>query len=83
LNGAGLTASSWAALSFGVLFIAPPSAPTQPGIYHAALVAPLALLGFDRAGLTAWAVLLHLQQMLWMIGLALVGSGLQVIRRAI
>lgn len=83
LNGAGLMASSWAALSFGVLFIAPPSAATQPGIYHAALVAPLALLGFDRAGLTALAVLLHLQQMLWMIGLTLVSSGLQVIRRAV
>lgn len=83
LNGAGLASSSWAALCLGVLFIAPPSAATQPGIYHAALVAPLALLGFDRAGLTAFAVLLHLQQMLWMIGLALVGSGLQVIRRAI
>jgi len=81
LNGAGVAPSSWAALCLGVLFIAPPSAATQPGIYHAALVAPLALLGFDRAGLTAFAVLLHLQQMLWMIGLALVGSGLQSIRR--
>lgn len=81
LGNADLPGASWVALCLGALALAPPSAPTQPGFYHAALVAPLALLGFDRAGLTAFAVLLHLQQMLWMIGLALAGSGLQALRQ--
>lgn len=74
LGQANLPQSAWPALALGALALAPPSAPTQPGIYHAALVLPLALLGFDRAGLTAFAVLLHLQQMVWMIGLALLGA---------
>ena len=80
LGADGLPPTTWGALALGTLVLAPPSAPTQPGIFHATLVAPLALLGFDRAALTAFAILLHLQQMVWMIGLALVGSGVQAFK---
>jgi hypothetical protein len=61
------------ALSLAALALSPPSAPTQPGVFHASLVAPLAAVGYDAESVTAYAVLLHIQQMVWMIGLALWG----------
>lgn len=61
------------AVSLGALALSPPSAPTQPGIFHASVVAPLTAVGFAAEALTAYAVLLHLLEMLWMIGLALWG----------
>jgi len=63
------------------LALSPPSAPTQPGIFHASVVVPLAAVGFDEVALTAYAVLLHILEMVWMIGLAIVGlaqTGLSV-----
>jgi uncharacterized protein (TIRG00374 family) len=63
------------AISFGSLGLAPPSAPTQPGIYHASIVAPLGLLGYSAAALTAYAVLLHALQMAVMIALGAWGVG--------
>jgi hypothetical protein len=60
-------------LSLGVLALAPPSAPAQPGIFHAALVVPLSTLGYDPAALTAYAVVLHALLMVWMLGLGLWG----------
>ena len=68
-------------LSLGALALAPPSAPAQPGIYHASVVAPLSALGYATAGLTAYAVVLHALLMGWMlvlglVGLALSGAGL-------
>ena len=62
------------ALSLGVLALSPPSAPTQPGLFHVSTVAPLAAVGFDAEALTAYAVILHILEMVWMIGLALWGT---------
>jgi hypothetical protein len=62
-------------VSLGSLALAPPSAPTQPGIYHASIVAPLGLLGYSAAPLTAYAVLLHALQMTGMIALGAWGVG--------
>lgn len=64
---------TWLPVSLGALALSPPSAPTQPGIFHASIVVPLAALGFDVGALTAYAVLLHLLEMFWMIGLAGIG----------
>jgi hypothetical protein len=54
------------AVALGALALAPPSAPTQPGIFHASVVAPLALVGYNTEALTAYAVLLHGLQILGM-----------------
>ena len=61
------------ALSLGVLALSPPTAPTQPGLFHVSTVVPLAAIGFDAEPLTAYAVILHILEMFWMIGLALWG----------
>ena len=61
------------AVSVGALALSPPSAPTQPGIYHVSVVVPLAAIGFDRTMLTSYAVILHALQMFWMIGMGLWG----------
>jgi uncharacterized protein (TIRG00374 family) len=61
------------AVSLGALALSPPSAPTQPGIFHASVVAPLAAVGYRAETLTAYAVVLHALEMIWMIGLALWG----------
>lgn len=61
------------ALSLGALALAPASAPAQPGIYHAAIVVPLAVAGFGETTLTAYAIVLHALLMAWMLALGLVG----------
>lgn len=61
------------AVSVGALALSPPSAPTQPGIFHASVVVPLAAIGFDRTMLTSYAIILHALQMVWMIGMGLWG----------
>lgn len=61
------------AVSSAALALSPPSATTQPGIFHASIVVPLAAVGFDAAVLTAYAVLLHLVEMFWVIGFAIWG----------
>lgn len=66
-----LPASQAISMSLGALALAPPSAPTQPGVYHASIVAPLTAIGFDNAALIAYAILLHAIQMAWMVGLGL------------
>lgn len=68
-------------LSLGALALSPPSAPTQPGIFHASVVLPLSALGADPEMLTAYAILLHIQEMFWVIGFAiwgLVATGLSL-----
>jgi hypothetical protein len=70
-----LSTAQMLTLSLGALALAPPSAPAQPGIYHAALVAPLSVLGYDQAALTAYAVVMHALLMVWMLGLGLWGFG--------
>ena len=64
---------TWLPVSLGALALSPPSAPTQPGIFHASIVVPLTAVGFDLGALTAYAVILHLLEMFWMIGLAGLG----------
>lgn len=71
--GDGFPPADRLAVSLGALALSPPSAPTQPGIFHASVVVPLAAVGFDEVALTAYAVLLHILEMVWMIGLALWG----------
>ena len=60
-------------ISLAALALSPPSAPTQPGIFHASLVVPLAALGINVEALTAYAVILHILEMFWVIGLAIWG----------
>jgi glycosyltransferase 2 family protein len=79
--GEGIMPADRLAISLGALALSPPSAPTQPGIFHASVVVPLVAVGFDEVALTAYAVLLHILEMVWMIGLALWGlsqTGLSV-----
>lgn len=70
---AGFPPGQRLAVSLGALALSPPSAPTQPGIFHASVVAPLVAIGFAAESLTAYAVVLHLLEMVWMIGLAVWG----------
>lgn len=46
--------------------LAPPSAPSHPGISQASIVVPLAALGFDSAALTAYGILAQLVEAFWM-----------------
>lgn len=69
------------AVSLGALALSPPSAPTQPGLFHASIVVPLTALGFNAEMLTAYAILLHIQEMFWVILLgiwALIATGLSL-----
>lgn len=69
----GLPTGDILAMSLGSLALAPPSAPTQPGLYQASIVAPLAVAGFNENLLTAYAVLLQIFELVLMIGLGLWG----------
>ncbi|MFN2141360.1 MAG: lysylphosphatidylglycerol synthase transmembrane domain-containing protein [Candidatus Promineifilaceae bacterium] len=66
----GLPLQEQIAVSLGALALSPPSAATQPGLFHASVVAPLAAVGFDAELVTAYAVLLHIIEMVWLIILA-------------
>lgn len=57
------------AISLGALALAPPSAPTQPGIYHTFVIGSLVLAGFNLHAVTSYAIILHALQMFWMISL--------------
>jgi uncharacterized protein (TIRG00374 family) len=61
------------AVTLGSIALAPPSAPTQPGLYHASIVIPLHLAGFNKELLTSYSIILHLLQMIWMVGLGVWG----------
>ncbi|MFQ5409792.1 MAG: lysylphosphatidylglycerol synthase transmembrane domain-containing protein [Anaerolineales bacterium] len=71
--GAGLSRPDTFAMAFGSLALAPPSAPSQPGLYNASIAAPLSVVGFDSTLLTSYTVLLQALQIIWMSGLALGG----------
>ncbi len=71
--GTELSLTKQAAIALAVMALATPTAPTQPGIYHASVVAPLAAIGQDSTILTAYAVILHVQQMIWMTALGVIG----------
>lgn len=66
----GLSLQEQLAISLGALALSPPSAATQPGFFHASVVAPLSAIGYDTELITAYAVLLHIMEMLWLIILA-------------
>jgi uncharacterized protein (TIRG00374 family) len=57
------------AISLGALALAPPSAPTQPGVYHTFVIGSLVLAGFNLQAVTSYAIILHALQMFWMISL--------------
>jgi uncharacterized protein (TIRG00374 family) len=57
------------AISLGALALAPPSAPTQPGVYHTFVIGSLVLAGFNLHAVTSYAIILHALQMFWMISL--------------
>jgi len=61
------------ALSLGSLALAPPSAATQPGLYHASIVAPLSLVGYSTELLATYAIVLHALQMMWISSLGIWG----------
>lgn len=61
------------AISLGALAIAPPSATAMPGIFHASLVAPFVLTGYNKESITAYAVILQSIHMLLMFPLGLQG----------
>jgi glycosyltransferase 2 family protein len=60
-------------IALGTLAFCPPSAPTNPGVYHAFLIGPLLALGYGREPSTAYAVMLHMVQSFWTLLLALWG----------
>ncbi len=66
-----LTTRQALTLSLSALALAPPSAPTAPGIYHASIVVPLALVGYAETTLTAYAVVVHALMLFWLLPLGL------------
>jgi uncharacterized protein (TIRG00374 family) len=60
-------------IALGTLAFCPPSAPTNPGVYHAFIIGPLLALGFGSEPATAYAVMLHIVQSFWTLLLALWG----------
>jgi len=68
--GTSFTPEQQLAVSLGAMALSPPSAATQPGIFHASIVVPLTALGIDPEALTAYAVILHILEMFWIVGLA-------------
>lgn len=61
------------ALALLSMALVTPTGPTQPGLFHASLIAPVVALGYPSESITAWAVLLHLYQMVLMVGLGALG----------
>jgi uncharacterized protein (TIRG00374 family) len=60
-------------LSLGALGLAPPSAPTSPGIFHASVVVPLSVSGVAEEVLTSYAIIMHASHMVWMLGFGIIG----------
>jgi hypothetical protein len=71
--GSYFPAGQQVAISLAAVALSPPSAPTQPGIFHASVVVPLAALGLDPEALTAYAVILHILEMIWVVIFAVWG----------
>lgn len=65
--------AQWLAVTFGSLAFSPPSATTQPIIFQSLVTGPLALAGFDRNDVFAYAVLLNASQAIMFVILGLVG----------
>ena len=71
--GTGLAQTDMLAISIGALALSPPSAATQPGLFHGSVVVPLVAVGFDEVILIAYAIVLHVIEMFWITLLALWG----------
>lgn len=71
--GDAIPRDDWLQVSLAAMALSPPTAPTQPGLFHASIIVPLTAVGFSPAGLTAFTLVAHLLEMFWMIGLALLG----------
>ncbi len=79
--GSPILPANWLPMSMGALALSPPSAATQPGLFHGSVVIPLAAVGYDIEMLTAYTILLHIIEMFWMVLLAIWGlaqTGLSV-----
>ena len=57
------------AITLGSLALAAPTAATRPGSYGNAIVIPLTLAGYEAAAIAAYAVMLHLPQIVVLIAL--------------
>jgi uncharacterized membrane protein YbhN (UPF0104 family) len=63
-----LPAEQMAAIALLTLAVAPPSAPGMPGLYQATIVGALSLIaGFDPALITAYAIMIHILQVIPLI----------------
>ncbi len=71
--GDQMSAPDRLAISLGALALSPPSAATQPGLFHGSVVVPLTAVGFDEVILVAYAIILHFIEMFWIILLAIWG----------
>lgn len=63
-----LPVEQMAAIALLTLAVAPPSAPGMPGLYQATIVGALSLIaGFDPALITAYAIMIHILQVIPLI----------------
>jgi uncharacterized protein (TIRG00374 family) len=80
-----LPAEQMAAVALLTLAVAPPSAPGMPGLYHATIVGALTLIaGLDPALMTAYAIMIHILQVIPLIALGFWGAlGLNLTLRGV
>ncbi len=70
-----LPAEQMAAIALLTLAVAPPSAPGTPGLYQATIVGALSLIaGLNPALMTAYAIMIHILQVIPLIFLGLWGA---------
>jgi hypothetical protein len=70
-----LPAEQMMAVALLTLAVAPPSAPGMPGLYHATIVGALSLVaGLDPALMTAYAIMIHVLQVIPLIVLGIWGA---------
>jgi uncharacterized protein (TIRG00374 family) len=70
-----LPAEQMAAIALLTLAVAPPSAPGMPGLYHATIVGALSLIaGLDPVLMTAYAIMIHVLQVIPLIVLGIWGA---------
>jgi hypothetical protein len=63
------------AISLLTLAVAPPSAPGTPGLYQATIVGALSLVaGFNPALMTAYAIMIHILQVIPLFFLGIWGA---------
>lgn len=69
-----LPAEQLAAIALMTLAVAPPSAPGMPGIYQATIVGALSLIvGFNPVLMTAYAIMIHILQVIPLLALGVWG----------